>query len=419
MATFGNSFTRTQVSSSIIAGNTATTDGNDVSSPPVPDPDVPVENSFVSLGFNLIGDGQFTGVDFFTDGTGGDIVGTKATPVDPLLGPLADNGGPTLTHALLAGSSALNAGDPSFASPPDFDQRGIGFPRVQLVRIDIGAFEAASFLPPQGLIVSTTSDVVDGDFSVGQLSLREAILVANAVAGTDTITFDSTVFTGGLNSLIRLGGMELTITESLTIDGSSATGVMISADAEGNDTPISGTFITDVDASDSAGTLNDNSRVINFSAASGDLTLNNLTITGGRTTGESDGGGGIFSIRRRDHAYWQHDQREQHHGRCCAWWRNLFEERRSNAQQQHRQREQDHGQYRIWRWYLGEQRRSNAYRQHRQWQQHNGPLRGWWRHSCGGWRSHAQQQHGQWQQHLGNLRGRRRNLRQLRCVEAQ
>ena len=34
---------------------------------------------------------------------------------DPMLGPLADNGGPTLTHALLPGSPAINAGDPSFA----------------------------------------------------------------------------------------------------------------------------------------------------------------------------------------------------------------------------------------------------------------------------------------------------------------
>ena len=33
--------------------------------------------------------------------------------VDPLLGPLADNGGPTLTHALLPGSPAINAGDPT------------------------------------------------------------------------------------------------------------------------------------------------------------------------------------------------------------------------------------------------------------------------------------------------------------------
>jgi len=45
---------------------------------------------------------------------------------DPMLGPLQDNGGPTFTHALLPGSPAIDAGDPSFTPPPDFDQRGPG-----------------------------------------------------------------------------------------------------------------------------------------------------------------------------------------------------------------------------------------------------------------------------------------------------
>jgi hypothetical protein len=57
--------------------------------------------------------------------------------VDPLLGPLQDNGGPTFTHALLPGSPAINAGDNTDA--PEFDQRGL--PRVTGPRIDIGAYE--------------------------------------------------------------------------------------------------------------------------------------------------------------------------------------------------------------------------------------------------------------------------------------
>ncbi len=60
---------------------------------------------------------------------------------DPMLGPLQDNGGPTLTHALLPGSPAVNAGDPAFTPPPFFDQRGSGFDRVVNGRIDIGSFE--------------------------------------------------------------------------------------------------------------------------------------------------------------------------------------------------------------------------------------------------------------------------------------
>jgi len=54
-----------------------------------------------------------------------------------MLAPLADNGGPTLTHALLAGSPAIDAGDNFFALPTD--QRGVA--RIAGPQTDIGAFE--------------------------------------------------------------------------------------------------------------------------------------------------------------------------------------------------------------------------------------------------------------------------------------
>jgi hypothetical protein len=63
---------------------------------------------------------------------------------DPRLGPLADNGGPTETHALLAGSPASNRGNNGFAldlDPLQFDQRGPGFARIVGPAVDIGAFE--------------------------------------------------------------------------------------------------------------------------------------------------------------------------------------------------------------------------------------------------------------------------------------
>ncbi len=68
---------------------------------------------------NLIGDGT-SGL---TNGTNGNIVGTNANKINPLLGTLADNGGPTQTMALLPGSPALNAADN--ANAPATDQRGI------------------------------------------------------------------------------------------------------------------------------------------------------------------------------------------------------------------------------------------------------------------------------------------------------
>ncbi len=62
---------------------------------------------------------------------------------DPVLGPLTNNGGPTRTMALRAGSPAIDAGDSSAA--PLSDQRG--FPRPAGSAADIGACEYGSMLP--------------------------------------------------------------------------------------------------------------------------------------------------------------------------------------------------------------------------------------------------------------------------------
>jgi predicted outer membrane repeat protein len=56
---------------------------------------------------------------------------------DPGLEPLADNGGPTFTHALLAGSYAIDAADEAVC--PDTDQRGVS--RPQGTGCDVGSFE--------------------------------------------------------------------------------------------------------------------------------------------------------------------------------------------------------------------------------------------------------------------------------------
>ena len=90
-----------------------------------------IDGTVTSHGYNISSD----------DGGGhlngpGDQINT-----DPLLGPLQNNGGPTLTHALLPGSPAIDAGDPSFTPPPFNDQRGCPFDRVFNGRIDIGSFE--------------------------------------------------------------------------------------------------------------------------------------------------------------------------------------------------------------------------------------------------------------------------------------
>lgn len=81
------------------------------------------------------------GYDFIGDPAGLGILPMSLTG-DPMLGPLADNGGPTRTHALLSGSTAIDAGtdDLRFAH----DQRGPGFARVIGVAADMGAFETGA-----------------------------------------------------------------------------------------------------------------------------------------------------------------------------------------------------------------------------------------------------------------------------------
>jgi predicted outer membrane repeat protein len=71
------------------------------------------------------------------------------TNTNPMLGPLQRNNGSTFTHALLPGSPAINAGDPDFAPPPLYDQRGTSFHRVMNGRVDIGAFEVQDSRPGQ------------------------------------------------------------------------------------------------------------------------------------------------------------------------------------------------------------------------------------------------------------------------------
>ncbi len=151
------------------------------------------------------------------------------------LGPLADNGGPTLTHALLPGSPAINAGDLNAVAGaggvPLYDQRGEPFSRVFNGRIDIGAFE---YQQPSdlNLLVDTFADESDGDYSRGDLSLREAITLANVWSSTDTIRFDPALTASGpATILLTMGG--LAITDDVSIFGPGAE--LLTIDASGND----------------------------------------------------------------------------------------------------------------------------------------------------------------------------------------
>src|SRR5262249_52277461 len=112
-------------------------------------------------GGNLVNNGGVIasgGHNLFSDRPDVPLDATDLVDTDPLLGPLADNGGPTFPHPLRPGTPAIDAGIP--VAGVTTDQRGV--PRPQGAAPDIGAFESRSF------IVTNTDDA-------GSDSLRAAI----------------------------------------------------------------------------------------------------------------------------------------------------------------------------------------------------------------------------------------------------
>ncbi len=189
-----------------------------------------------------------------TNGINGNILG-----VDPLLDGFASNGGPTQTKALRAGSPAIGKG----VNPNNLasDQRGGPFVRGTVV--DIGAYQMQSLV----LVVdSNSADAEDANYGPGNLTLREAVNIANANPGADSVSF-ATALRG---SIITLGGEEITVDADLAINGPGAGLITVSG--------------------------NNASRVFNF--ASGVSSLSGLTIANGfvdDSTSDGHTGGGILN----------------------------------------------------------------------------------------------------------------------------
>jgi hypothetical protein len=158
------------IRNTLLAGNRAS-DGPDVSG---------VVNS---KGHNLVGDG--------TGGSGyatTDLLGTAASPIDPKLGPLQDNGGPTQTMALLPGSPAVGAGA---LTDNEWDQRGPGFARAVNGRSDIGAYEVQADDMPQPPVVALMRETRAGQawtFMAAPVSARSpGVPLRQAVAVVDRV----------------------------------------------------------------------------------------------------------------------------------------------------------------------------------------------------------------------------------------
>ena len=182
---------------------------------------------------------------------------------DPKLGPLADNGGPTLTHALQHRSPALDSGSAEHC--PDYDQRGIF--RPQVAGCDIGAFEVET------LVVTNASNDLTGSLreAIGIISPGGKITFSPSLSG-QTITLSST----------------LVIDKNLTIDGSDLT---VPVTISGNN--VVRVFL--VGPSVEHVTL-DNLSIVHGNMVSGggiynqgELTIINSTLSG--NTAQEDGGG--------------------------------------------------------------------------------------------------------------------------------
>jgi hypothetical protein len=102
--------------------------------------------SFSSTGYNLIG---ITDSATITNILTGNLAGNLCTPLNALLGTLADNGGPTRSiQPLSTNSPAFEAGDDALYPSMLVDQRG--FPRLSCDHVDIGAVE---YRPPPALTI--------------------------------------------------------------------------------------------------------------------------------------------------------------------------------------------------------------------------------------------------------------------------
>jgi hypothetical protein len=158
--------------------------------------------------------------------------------------------------ALLPGSPAIGAGTATGA--PSTDQRG--FPLNSPV--DIGAFQTQT----SPLVVNTTDDTTTGAEPPGDLSLRDAVNLANALSGAETITFDSAVF--AKPQTITLAGRQLELTDTTGTETIAGPAAALTVSGGG----LSRVFQVDAPVTAS---------------------ISGLTITGGMTGGD---GGGLYNL---------------------------------------------------------------------------------------------------------------------------
>jgi hypothetical protein len=190
---------------STISGNSAVTSGGNLNATAV---STTVRNSIIANGSSPVGPDATTGganvtIDYslLENTSGATFAGSNnITGIDPNLGPLQDNGGPTLTHRPNTGSPPLDAGDPGFTPPPSTDQRGLA--RVYNGRIDLGSLEQGAMSSFSFTSAGTTVAESAGTANVAVIRSSgegTASVTHSTANGTATASADYTATSGTLN----------------------------------------------------------------------------------------------------------------------------------------------------------------------------------------------------------------------------
>ncbi len=132
--------------------------------------------------------------------------------VDPRLAPIAANGGPTPTEALLHGSAAIGAADDP--SCPATDQRGVA--RPQGTHCDVGAFEAQTLGAPSALTEAASGA------SASEITLHASINLAGEAGGFHFIYGTSAAALSDETPEVGAGVLASATAESETVGGLSA-----------------------------------------------------------------------------------------------------------------------------------------------------------------------------------------------------